>query len=124
MNDTELTARMSPLERRIKARWPRLTDADIEMAGGHIDQLCARIRDRYAISDAGARRQFAQFAEQLVTPVTSDTVPLSHTATAAGGTGAETSPAHGPGSQVPPVGPCDLAGGSQAVSQPVTENNS
>lgn len=84
MDDPELTVQPSPLERSIKARWPLLTDDDIDRAGGHIDRLCATIRDRYAISDAEARRQFAQFAEQLAAPVVPGTAPLTHSGAPAG----------------------------------------
>ena len=65
MNDTYVKSHWSELKSKVKARWNKLTDEDINAADGRVDQVCNKIRDRYGISDADARRQFEQFTEGL-----------------------------------------------------------
>jgi uncharacterized protein YjbJ (UPF0337 family) len=62
MNATEFKSQWSGLAGPIKDRWPLLTEQDLEAVDGQLDELCRRIRDRYAISEGEARRQFAMFA--------------------------------------------------------------
>lgn len=65
MNDTYVKSHWSELKTKVKARWNKLTDEDLNAADGRVDQVCNKIRDRYGISDADAKRQFEQFTEGL-----------------------------------------------------------
>ena len=65
MNDTYVKSHWSELKGKVKARWNRLTEEDLNATGGQVDQVCAKIRERYGVTDADARRQFEQFTEGM-----------------------------------------------------------
>ena len=49
----------------VRRRWDRLTDEDIELAGGDRARLARRIAKRYRITVTEARRQVQQFARTV-----------------------------------------------------------
>jgi uncharacterized protein YjbJ (UPF0337 family) len=50
---------------KVRERWGKLTDSDIEMAGGRRDQLVGRIQERYGIARDAAQKQADEWAKAM-----------------------------------------------------------
>jgi uncharacterized protein YjbJ (UPF0337 family) len=54
------------LKGKIKERWGKLTDDDLDVIGGQRDQLVGRIQERYGIAREEAERQLNDFERMAV----------------------------------------------------------
>ena len=48
---------------KVKEKWGRLTDDDLQMIGGKRDQLVGKIQQRYGIAKDEAERQVDEFSQ-------------------------------------------------------------
>ena len=48
---------------KVKERWGKLTDDDLDVIAGERDQLSGKLQKAYGISEGEADRQIADFAE-------------------------------------------------------------
>jgi len=48
---------------KVKEKWGRLTDDDLQMIGGKRDQLVGKIQERYGIAKDEAERQVDEFSQ-------------------------------------------------------------
>lgn len=61
MNEDQLRGRWKQLKGRIKERWGRLTDDDLDVIDGKREQLLGRIQERHGLAKEEAHRQVREF---------------------------------------------------------------
>ena len=61
MNSDRMQGRWKQLKGRLKERWGKLTDDDIDVIAGRRDQLLGRIQERHGIARDEAQRQVRDF---------------------------------------------------------------
>jgi uncharacterized protein YjbJ (UPF0337 family) len=61
MNHDTLEGRWKQIKGRIKERWGRLTEDDLDVIEGKRDQLLGRIQQRHGIASDEAERQVRSF---------------------------------------------------------------
>lgn len=69
MNENELKGNWEQLKGRVKEKWGKLTDDDLDVIGGKKDQLVGRLRERYGQKQEDAERAAREFEEELSRPV-------------------------------------------------------
>lgn len=72
MNTDRLEGNWMQLKGKIKERWGKLTDDDLDVINGRRDQLIGRIQERYGIARDEAENQYRKFEREYVergTPV-------------------------------------------------------
>jgi uncharacterized protein YjbJ (UPF0337 family) len=47
---------------KVKEKWRKLTDDDLEMIGGRMDQLAGKLQERYGYERAQAEKELADFS--------------------------------------------------------------
>jgi len=57
MNWDQVQGQWKQMKGKVKAKWGKLTDDDLNMIEGHRDQLVGRIQERYGIAKEEAERQ-------------------------------------------------------------------
>jgi uncharacterized protein YjbJ (UPF0337 family) len=57
MNEDTLEGRWTQLKGRVREKWGKLTNDDVEVIQGRSEQLVGRIQERYGIVRAEAERQ-------------------------------------------------------------------
>jgi len=50
---------------KVREKWGRLTDSDVEMIRGRRDQLIGKVQERYGIAKDEAQRQVDEFVDSL-----------------------------------------------------------
>ena len=65
MNWDQLEGKWKQLTGSVRARWGKLTDDDLQMIGGHKDQLVGRIQERYGIHKEQAEQQVEDWNRTL-----------------------------------------------------------
>lgn len=63
MNKDQLKGNWNQLKGKIKEKWGKLTDDDMQVVEGRFDQLAGRIQERYGIAKEEAERQVKDFDE-------------------------------------------------------------
>lgn len=53
------------LRGEVRQRWHRLTDDDLDSIAGQVDQLEARLRERYGSSPGVAAREVGDFCHEI-----------------------------------------------------------
>jgi uncharacterized protein YjbJ (UPF0337 family) len=61
MNHDRIEGNWKQLKGKLKERWGKLTDDDIDVISGKRDQLLGRIQERHGIAKEEATRQVDQF---------------------------------------------------------------
>ena len=61
MNSDILEGNWKQLKGKIREKWGKLTDSDLDKAGGRRDQLLGRIQERYGIAKDEAEKQMMEF---------------------------------------------------------------
>jgi uncharacterized protein YjbJ (UPF0337 family) len=61
MNWDQLQGNWKEFSGKVKERWGKLTDDDLQVIAGKKDQLIGRIQARYGISREEAQRQVSEF---------------------------------------------------------------
>jgi len=57
MNEDILKGKWDQLKGKLRTKWAKLTDDDVERVGGAKDQLVGRIRERYGFAKEDAERE-------------------------------------------------------------------
>jgi uncharacterized protein YjbJ (UPF0337 family) len=61
MNHDRIEGRWKQVKGKVKERWGKLTDDDIDVIAGKRDQLLGRIQQRHGIAKEEAQRQVESF---------------------------------------------------------------
>jgi uncharacterized protein YjbJ (UPF0337 family) len=62
MNWDQIEGKWKQAIGKIKEKWGKLTDDDLQMIGGKRDQLVGKIQERYGIAKDEAERQVNEFS--------------------------------------------------------------
>jgi uncharacterized protein YjbJ (UPF0337 family) len=62
MNWDQIEGKWKQAVGKIKEKWGKLTDDDLQMIGGKRDQLVGKIQERYGIAKDEAERQVNEFS--------------------------------------------------------------
>ena len=63
MNWDQIEGKWKQAVGKIKGKWGKLTDDDLQMIGGKRDQLVGKIQERYGIAKDEAERQVNEFSQ-------------------------------------------------------------
>ena len=64
MNEDTLTGQWKQLKGRVREQWGKLTDDDVSMVEGRVQQLVWKIQERYGINRDEAQRQVDEWMRQ------------------------------------------------------------
>ncbi|MFX1677395.1 CsbD family protein [Paraburkholderia sp. A2WS-5] len=65
MNEDRIKGQWKQLSGKLKAKWGKLTDDDLQVASGNSEYLVGRIQERYGIARDEAERQLKDFNSTL-----------------------------------------------------------
>jgi uncharacterized protein YjbJ (UPF0337 family) len=65
MNSDQLEGQWTQYKGKIREKWGKLTDDDLEVIRGRHDQLAGKIQDRYGIAREAAQKQADDFAKLM-----------------------------------------------------------
>jgi uncharacterized protein YjbJ (UPF0337 family) len=65
MNDDKIKGQWKQLAGKLKARWGKLTDDDLEVAEGNSEYLAGKIQERYGVAKDEAQKQIKEFDSRL-----------------------------------------------------------
>lgn len=65
MNEDKLKGQWKQLHGKLKSRWGRLTDDDIDVANGNAEYLVGKLQERYGIAKDEAMKQLRDFNSGL-----------------------------------------------------------
>ena len=60
-----MVGKWEKLKSRVKQRWGRLTDDQLDQISGHYDELTHLVRERYGYTKEKARQEGDEFIERL-----------------------------------------------------------
>jgi uncharacterized protein YjbJ (UPF0337 family) len=65
MNEDKIKGQWKQLAGKLRARWGKLTDDDLEVAEGNSEYLAGRIQERYGVAKDEAQKQIKEFDSRL-----------------------------------------------------------
>lgn len=65
MNEDKVKGQWKQLRGKVKARWGKLTDDDLDVAEGNSDYLAGRLQERYGIARDEAAKQVREFEREM-----------------------------------------------------------
>ncbi len=65
MNWDRIEGQWKQMKGKVKTKWGKLTDDDLDVIGGQKDQLVGRIQERYGIQKDEAQRQVEEWNTTL-----------------------------------------------------------
>lgn len=65
MNKDVLEGKWKTAKGKLKQKWAKLTDQDIEQVQGHTDELRGRLQERYGYSKDQADKEINEFSRTL-----------------------------------------------------------
>ena len=68
MNWTQVEGQWKQLSSKVKSRWAKLTDDDMQHLGAKKDMLVGKIQERYGIMKDEAERQVDEWLNRLPPP--------------------------------------------------------
>jgi uncharacterized protein YjbJ (UPF0337 family) len=69
MNENTLKGDWQQLKGRVREKWGKLTDQDLEVIGGKKDQLVGKLRERYGQKQEDAEQALKEFENSIDEPV-------------------------------------------------------
>ena len=57
MNEDRIKGQWRQLQGKLKARWGKLTDDDLQMADGNTEYLVGKLQERYGMARDAAKKQ-------------------------------------------------------------------
>jgi uncharacterized protein YjbJ (UPF0337 family) len=69
MNENTLKGDWQQLKGRIREKWGKLTDDDLDVIGGRKDRLVGRLRERYGQKQEEAEQALKEFEDANFEPV-------------------------------------------------------
>jgi uncharacterized protein YjbJ (UPF0337 family) len=82
MNWDQIEGKWKQQVGKVKEKWGKLTDDDLQRIGGKRDQLVGKIQERYGIAKEDAERQVEEFSRSFAAD---ETATASKTRQAGGG---------------------------------------
>lgn len=73
MNWDQIEGKWKQSVGKVKEKWGKLTDSDVQLIQGKRDQLVGKIQERYGIAKDEAERQVDEFARSYQAQETYDT---------------------------------------------------
>lgn len=64
MNTNSLKDQWTSLKPKIKAKWPKLTEADVNASSPSCEWLAGKLKERYGVTPEDAKRQVDQFCTE------------------------------------------------------------
>lgn len=68
MNEDRLKGKWNQLKGKVRERWGKLTDDDIDVVQGRSEQLSGKLQERYGIAKDEAQRQIDDFMRKHEAP--------------------------------------------------------
>jgi uncharacterized protein YjbJ (UPF0337 family) len=68
MNKDQAQGKWKQFRGKVKEKWGKLTDDDLDVISGKSDQLAGRIQERYGIAKEEAEREVRDFERTLDQP--------------------------------------------------------
>ena len=65
MNWDTIKGNWKQVRGKVRQKWGKLTDDDLQQAAGHRDQLIGKIQERYGIGRDEAEREVDDFMERM-----------------------------------------------------------
>lgn len=65
MNEDKLKGRWKQLHGKLKSRWGKLTDDDVDVANGDAEYLVGKLQERYGMARDEAMKQLRDFNSGL-----------------------------------------------------------
>ncbi len=69
MNWDRVEGNWKQIKGKVKERWGRLTDDDVDVIAGKKEELCGRLQEAYGISRDEADRQIADWSDSFTMDV-------------------------------------------------------
>ena len=73
MNEDRIKGNWKQFKGKIKEKWGKLTDDDLDVAEGQAEQLIGKIQEKYGLSREEAQRQYREFEEHSLVGTTPTT---------------------------------------------------
>lgn len=65
MNTDIFEGKWKQLKGKVKVRWGKLTDDDLDVAEGHSQYLAGKLQERYGLTKEKAEEEIAEFKSKL-----------------------------------------------------------
>lgn len=65
MNDDRIKGQWKQLNGKLKSRWGKLTDDDLQVADGNAEYLAGKLQERYGIARDEATKQVREFENNV-----------------------------------------------------------
>ena len=65
MNTDIFEGKWTQLKGKVKTRWGKLTDDDMDVAEGHSQYLAGKLQERYGLTKEKAEEEIAEFHRKL-----------------------------------------------------------
>ena len=65
MNTDIFEGKWRQLKGKVKSRWGKLTDDDLDVAEGHSQYLAGKLQERYGLTKEKAEEEIAEFNRKL-----------------------------------------------------------
>ncbi|HJR12689.1 MAG TPA: CsbD family protein [Rhodanobacteraceae bacterium] len=65
MNEDKIKGQWKQLHGKLKTRWGKLTDDDLQVADGNMEYLVGKLQERYGMARDAAKKQVQEFGEDL-----------------------------------------------------------
>lgn len=65
MNEDKIKGQWRQLHGKLKARWGKLTDDDLDVADGSSEYLAGKLQERYGIARDDAKKQLRDFERDI-----------------------------------------------------------
>jgi uncharacterized protein YjbJ (UPF0337 family) len=69
MNEDTFTGQWKQLKGKVREKWGKLTNDDLDVVQGKAEQLIGRIQERYGIERSEAERQVKDFLRDTKEPI-------------------------------------------------------
>ena len=63
MNEDQIKGNWKQFKGKVKEKWGKLTDDDLEIIEGRADQLVGKLQERYGIARQEAEKQYREFID-------------------------------------------------------------
>jgi uncharacterized protein YjbJ (UPF0337 family) len=70
MNEDTLKGQWHQLKGKVRERWGKLTDDDVDQIGGKTEQLVGKVQERYGVAKDHAKREVDSWMEEDTTTTT------------------------------------------------------
>ena len=65
MNEDRIKGQWRQLNGKLKSRWGKLTDDDLQVADGNAEYLAGKLQERYGIARDEAQKQVREFENEM-----------------------------------------------------------